>query len=388
MKDSVIPSQKYNFGSINSTPFDADRFLADLDTFIRFKTCVDQNRSEFAAARTWIQAFFDPAVTAFETFTFEGFTSLLIRPRPSDRPRLLGDGHIEVVPGGHGLFALRQEGPYLYGRGVADMKTQCLMMMTVLRDLLATGKANDFWLLLSEDEEIGSTRGARRTVELLDSRDCLPDVIFAPDGGPDFAYVEKEKGMISFDVTVPGQAAHGSRPFLGVNAIERMMALYADLQARFPNPRAESYWVPSLSMTRIDGGLAHNQIPDRCRAGFDLRFTETTTSAETVAVLEEIGQSYGATFTYREIGIATYYPRERPLARRYIDLLRHVSGKEPPILHSNGASNARFYVMQKRDVQILMSNPTVVGAHADTECLDARSLPAYYQLVHDTVQLV
>lgn len=375
-------------GSGTARLFDEERFLLDLDAFLRFKTCVDQNQPEFAAARAWIQSFFDPAVTAFETFTFKGFTSLLIRPRVSERPRLLGDGHIEVVPGRDDLFALQQEGPYLYGRGVADMKTQCLMMMTVLRDLLAMGEANDFWLLLSEDEEIGSTHGTRQMAKLLAERGCLPEVVFVPDGGPDFAYVEKEKGMISFDVTLYGQAAHGSRPFLGDNAIERMMSLYADFQARFPNPRSESDWVPSLTMTRIDGGQTHNQIPDQCGASFDMRFTETTPSEEIVTALEEIGRSYEAAFTYREIGIATYYPRERPLAKRYINLLRHVSGKEPTILHSNGASNARFYVMEKHDVQILMSNPTVVGAHADTECLDGRSLPAYYQLVQDTVRLV
>ncbi len=368
--------------------FDIGRFLSDLDTFIRFKTCVDQNQSEFAAARAWIRDFFDSSVTDFEVFAYNGFTSLLIKPLVSERPLLLGDGHIEVVPGGSGLFALRQKGPLLFGRGVADMKTQCLMMMTVLRDMLAENKAFDFWLLFSEDEEIGSARGAQQMIMLLDSRNCIPEVVFVPDGGPNFAYVEKEKGMISFDVKILGQSAHGSRPFLGINAIERMQALYTDFQARFPNPIEESEWVPSLSITSIEGGQAHNQIPDQCRAGFDLRFTEAFTPEEIVMALEEISQPYDAEITFREIGIATYYPRERPVARTYIDLLRSVSEREPAILHSNGASNARFYVMQKPEVQILMSNPTVVDAHAATECLDARSLPAFYRLVHDTVELI
>lgn len=368
--------------------FEIDQFLSDLDTFIRFKTCVDQNRPEFEAARAWIEGFFDINVTAFESFTFDGFTSLLIKPRASERPQLLGDGHIEVIPGSKDLFALRQEGPLLFGRGVADMKTQCLTMMTVLRDMLAEKKSIDFWLLFSEDEEIGSALGAQKLVELLDVRDCLPDVVFVPDGGPDFAYVEKEKGMISFEVTVHGRAAHGSRPFLGANAIGQLIAIYADLQSRFPNPQAEYEWVPSLSITGIEGGQAHNQIPDQCLAGFDLRFTETTNPEEIVTVLEEIIRPYDVDITYLEIGVATYYPRERPLARRYIDLLRNISGKEPAILHSNGASNARFYVRQKPEVQILMSNPKVVDAHASTECVDARSLPAYYQLVYDTVELI
>ena len=178
-----------------SMQFDESSFLSDLDTFIRFETCVDENQSEFAAARAWIQAFFEPAVTAFDIFTFKGFTSLVIRPRASERPRLLGDGHIEVVPGRSGLFRLRQQGSLLFGRGVADMKTQCLMMMTVLREQLSTGQATDFWLLLSEDEEIGSIHGAMQMTELLDERGCLPEVVFVPDGGPDFAYVEKESEL-------------------------------------------------------------------------------------------------------------------------------------------------------------------------------------------------
>ena len=127
-----------------------------------------------------------------EAFTSGRFTSLVIRSRRPRRPSILGEGHIEIVPGRPGLFRLRQEGPLLFGRGVADMKTQCLMMMTVLRDLPAAGEPNEFWLVLPEDEEIGSAHGAKPMVKLMGERDHLPDVVSVPDGGPYFAYVEKE----------------------------------------------------------------------------------------------------------------------------------------------------------------------------------------------------
>ena len=91
---------------------------------------------------------------------------------------------------------------------------------------------------------------------------------------------------------------------------------------------------------------------------------------------------------FHEIGQTTYYPRERPVARRYIDILRRVSGKEPEILHSNGASNGRFYAARNPDIQVLMSNPKVVGLHADEECLVAASLEPYYRLVRETALMV
>jgi len=73
------------------------------------------------------------------------------------------------------------------------MKTQCLVMV-VLRKLIDEGNHNDFWLLFSEDEEVGSANGVRIVLDYLSSKNLLPQVVFAPDGGPDFAYVEKEKG--------------------------------------------------------------------------------------------------------------------------------------------------------------------------------------------------
>ena len=367
--------------------FDREQFLSDLDTFVCFKTCVLQNRPEFDEARAWIKSFFDPERTEFIELTYNGFTNLIVKPKESAKPRVLGDGHIEVVPAENELFELRFVDGKVYGRGVADMKTQCLAMMWVLRDLIEEGSHNDFWLLFSEDEEIGSSNGTQRVVDYLDDRDWLPDVVFVPDGGPDFAYVEKEKGMIKFSAVTPGKAAHGSRPFLGVNAIERMFAFYGQLQARFPNPTSEDDWRPSLSMSKIVAGEAFNKIPDRCQAGFDLRYTEEYTAEAIVSAIKVIAAPFQAEIQIHEIGAATYYPKERPIARKYIDILRRVSGKEPQILHSNGASNGRFYVAKKPGIQVLMSNPTVVGSHAVIECVLEASLEPYYQLVRETALL-
>jgi succinyl-diaminopimelate desuccinylase len=374
--------------TIGNDMFDQQQFLDDLGQLIRFKTCVGENPEHFAAARAWIKAYFDPETTDIIEVAYGRFSNMLIRPRDSRAPGLLGDGHIEVVPGGEELFELRDVEGLLYGRGVADMKSQCLMMMWVLRELIAEGKHNDFWLLLTEDEEIGSANGVEPMVGYLAQCDWLPDVVFVPDGGPDFAYVEKEKGMIKFSATVPGKAAHGSRPFLGENAIHRMSEFYDTLRGRFPNPKSERDWIPSLSMTKIKAGEAYNKIPDSCWAGFDLRFTEDYAPQEVIAAVRQVGAAFEADLLFHEIGRATYYSRERPLARRYIDILRRVSGKEPQILHSNGASNGRFYAARNPDIQVLMSNPRVVGLHADEECLVATSLEPYYRLVRQTALMV
>ncbi|MFQ5349132.1 MAG: M20 family metallopeptidase [Thermoanaerobaculia bacterium] len=367
--------------------FDRQQFLTDLATFVGFKTVVCQNPDEFRRANSWIRGFFDPAKTELVDFACHGLTSTLIRPRGSARPRILGDGHIEVVPGDDSLFQLREQNGILTGRGVADMKTQCLTMIYVLRRLIDEGDHNDFWLLFSEDEEVGSQYGVALVSEYLAEHDLLPRVVFAPDGGPDFAYVEKEKGIFTFEVTVGGRAAHASRPYLGRNAIARMMELNTALERAFPNPTDESDWWASLSMTSIDAGEASNKIPDRCRAGFDLRLTEKETVAGITARLEEICAGFDAELTVRQADPATYYPKEAPVARDYLEILRRVSGKEPLILHSAGASNGRIYVARDPRIHVLMSSPSMGSAHAVGECLDSSSLDAYYQLCYETARM-
>jgi succinyl-diaminopimelate desuccinylase len=367
--------------------FNQKQFLSDLKTFVGFKTIVCQNKAEFLKANAWIKSFFDPEKTEFIEIDCHGLNSLIIKPRDSDRPNILGDGHIEVVPGDDHLFELKEDGGHLYGRGVADMKTQCLMMIYVFRQLVEAGNHNDFWLLFSEDEEIGSANGVKIVLEYLSDNDLMPKIVFAPDGGPDFAYVEKEKGIMTFSVTIKGQAAHASRPFLGNNAIDQMMAFYAELQQVYPNPQGEDDWRISLSMTKISAGDALNQIPGCCTAGFDLRLTERDDTAEIVAQINKVGHGFEANITFHQQDIATYYPKEAPIARKYIEILRKVSGKEPKIVHSNGASNGRLYVAKDKNIQVLMSNPTVVGSHANNECLVMASLESYYNLVLETAML-
>lgn len=368
-------------------PFDRARFLDDLETFVAFETIVCRNSEAFREADRWLLGHFDADTIEVEEVDCHGLTSSIIKPRGSERPNILGDGHIEVVPGPSELFSMRRDGDRVTGRGVADMKTQCLMMVYALRALLDEGDGNDIWLLFSEDEEVGSRYGVEVVVDRLASRGVLPKVVFAPDGGNDFAYVEKEKGIAGFEVEMTGSAAHASRPFLGDNAIHRTMDLARDLMSTFPNPECESDWRPSLSLTTIEGGEARNQIPDRCVAGFDLRITEDEDLATLQATLTERIEAAGGRVRFDHPAPATYYPREAPIARRYLDILRNARDREPEVLHAAGASNGRIYAAADPDIHVLMSSPTVGGSHAEDEWLDIASLEAYYRVVYETFKL-
>lgn|GEM_PF-3275785 len=366
--------------------FDERPFIADLSTLVGFETIACQNPDAFAAARAWIRARFPSDATVIEAIPCGTVTSLLIRPANSTRPRLVMDGHIEVVPGSPDQFTLRQNDGWLYGRGAADMKTQCLVMIDALADAIARDAHHDTWLLLTEDEEVGSRHGLAIVLGVLQERGHMPPLVFAPDGGHDFAYVEKEKGMLQFDAVSRGQAAHASRPFLGANAIDPLWAAYRVLREAFPNPTAEADWRPSLSMTRVNAGEAYNRIPEVATAGFDLRFTEDWSLEAITDRVRSIVEAAGCELQTHGSGPATYYPKEAPVARWYLDLLEAAAGRPPAIMHANGASNGRLWVAADPAIQVLMSSPTIEGSHADGERVLLASIPRFDALTRSLIQ--
>ena len=363
-----------------------DEFIGDLRDLVSFRTVVCENPGEFRKANEWIRTFFAGSGVEFIEFRTGQLTSTIIKPTDSVRPSMIGDGHIEVVPASPGQFTLRRRGGKLWGRGTADMKTQVLAMMHVMRSLVAAGQHHDFWLVLTEDEEVGSQGGAVVVIDHLVGEGLLPPVVFAPDGGPNFGYVEKEKGIATFTVTSKGVAAHASRPYLATNPIDAMFDLAGVLKDAFPDPVDESDWRPSIAMTGIGAGTASNRIPAECRAVFDLRFTEEESPRTVRDTIESLVGRFDASVSFEKVEPTAYYPKEAPAARRFLRLLEDVSGTPPPIIHSAGASNGRHYAAAG-DVHVLMSNPMACGAHGEAEWVSEDSLLPYIDLVHRTATI-
>lgn len=365
---------------------DLATFVDDLRTLVRYRTVVCRNPEAFTHARDWIRQYLAGTDAEFLDFDVEGMTSTIIRPHGSTRPTMIGDAHLEVVPAADQMFELTREDDRLYGRGVADMKTALLMLLRVLRDLLTSDDHRDLWLVITEDEEVGSQRGAACIVDYLAERDLLPPVAFVPDGGHDFAYVEREKGIAAIRAVACGDTAHASRPWLAANPIEAMMAFARDCKQAYPDPADEADWRSTFVPTRISADGPTNQIPAECRAVFDMRFTGDDTPAAFRARIDEIADERGVAVRYSKLHAAAYYPRDAPIARDYLQMLAQTTSREPKILHSAGASNGRFYAAQ--GVHVLMTNASAGGGHSRREWVDASSLPTYHEVVHRTIALV
>jgi acetylornithine deacetylase len=100
------------------------------------------------------------------------------------------------------------------------------------------------------------------------------------------------KGFVWAEIETFGEAAHGSRLNVGIDAIAKMgrvlvglEALDRDLRSRPPHPLVET---ASLHASLIEGGIELSTYPDRCRLQLERRTVPGETAASVEAELREI----------------------------------------------------------------------------------------------------
>ncbi len=157
-------------------------------------------------------------------------------------PTLHFNGHYDVVPPGSGWSSdpfkpLIREGK-LYGRGASDMKGGIASIIAALRALAEADTVFNGVVEASftPDEETGGETGV---LYMLEQGLAEPNyAVVAEPSTPTVIWIGN-KGAVWALVEVFGKQAHGSTPWLGVNAFEKMVEI-AYLMVKELKPRIES----------------------------------------------------------------------------------------------------------------------------------------------------
>ena len=253
-------------------------FIKDLTTLISFKSVQGESKENapFGEENAKALNYFLTLAKdfGFETINYDGYVGEVVY---GDGEEIGLIGHLDVVPAGDGWdsdpFTLTGKDGYLFGRGVLDDKTGCLILLYALKELKDSGKKinKKFRLFLGINEESGW-----RDVEYLKTKTDLPKYGFSPDGNFPLGYAEK--GMYEVCFSIPslknfhslsggtvvnavcakascvavkkiddslvkkyslsidnngvihsvGKSAHGSTPHLGVNALKNLFDFFLE----------------------------------------------------------------------------------------------------------------------------------------------------------------
>lgn len=215
-----------------------------------------------------------------------GRPSVLARLTRGEGRSLILSGHLDTVGVADMTidpFDPAVEEGRLRGRGSADMKGGVAAALAAARDAATDGFRGTLVISLTADEE-ESAAGCRRLVE--DGLRADAAVVCEPTG---LAIMPAHKGFTWIHVDFHGQAAHGSRPERGVDAIRhaglflaRLDELESTLTGRKKHPLLG---YGSIHAGTIEGGTAPSVYPSSCRLTLERR---TLPGEGVPAVLSEV----------------------------------------------------------------------------------------------------
>lgn len=313
-----------------------------------------------------------------------GRPSVLARLACGPGPVLTFCSHIDVVPAGeralwNGVdpFGAEVRAGRMHGRGTADAKgpvAAALEAVALLR-ALEVPLAGTLELALVADEE---AMGFLGTGYLVGRGVLKPDLAIV--GEPtSLRVVRAQRGAAWLRLTTRGRAAHGSEPSRGVNAIEHMAALIAELPASLPARTHPLLGAPTLNVGTISGGEKVNIIPASCSIEIDRRTLPGETLAEVVASLEAAVERARERVPGLQAAVETLAacdPFEVPEDAPLVEVARACAaeaGVEPEVIGFRGASDARF--LAEAGAQTIVWGPGDISlAHTARESIDLAEL--------------
>ncbi|MEM7600902.1 MAG: M20/M25/M40 family metallo-hydrolase [Verrucomicrobiota bacterium] len=185
----------------------------------------------------------------------------------------------------------------VYGRGASDTKGTMAAMLWALHETkhhvcdLEVG-VSFVGLMGEEAGQPGSKHFAAAHAD---------EYSFAVVGEPtSLETVYAHKGCVWLELSTAGRSCHGSTPELGENAILKLSPILSDLVFRLREELASfedtALGLPTVNLSKIEGGTSPNIVPSSCSAVLDFRETPTLcqsggSRALVASILEELDLS-------------------------------------------------------------------------------------------------
>ena len=202
-------------------------------------------------------------------------------------------GHIDTVAFGdeqawtYPPLSAQIRNGILYGRGAADMKSGVAAMIIAAQCVLASGRIpeKDLWFCFTADEEAGGM-GILSIMQSGELSDVEEFIIAEPS---ELKLGLCEKGALWLRIHAEGLLAHGSRPEVGINAVEALMdfhhRLHQAVDTETPHPLLNT---TTISTTGFYGGIMTNVIPAQAYMELDIRTLPSLPNAEVVEFAQKI----------------------------------------------------------------------------------------------------
>jgi len=348
--------------------------FADLVAFPTIST----DRAANHDALEYIDRFLSERGLFVNRHEWKGHESLVATTHRTRNPRIMLGAHLDVVPAPPRLFKLEERDGKFYGRGTCDMKFAIAAYLQLIDDIKDNLNQYDLGIMITTDEELGGRNGVRQLLH----DGYRTEACVLPDGGQDWALEQSAKGVLWIAATATGATAHGSRPWEGENAIEKLMLFIQAAQRELFTEQASS--ANTMNIGRIHGGEAPNQVANVCTADLDIRPLNRDEQSRILGRLQELSVEYDVSLEHILNDSPIYIDLADPYVMAYVQSVEKAIGRPVESIQSNGGSDARYFA--EYDIPTLVGYPTGGGRHSDHEWLEVKGFYQFNDVLHDFVQ--
>lgn len=355
-----------------------EKILSYLKELVRFQTTQDKPK-EIEKCLAYIEKSLRFYPFVITHYTSNGKPSFIATTEKIKHPTVFLVAHIDVVPGKQELFTLQHSGDNLLGRGVCDMKFAIAVFLTALEELYKeNGTLPSVGLMFTSEEEIEGNNGPGF---LLQKHGYRSEIAIIPDGGDNWQIVEEAKGILQLQITIPGKAGHGSKPWEGESAIAALFDVGKTIQKIFPNPKKPE-WVTTCNFGIVQAGEAINQICDKAILRVDIRFTPNTTVED---IIKKIQQNVPiVTIDVIDILPSFSIDKKNKYVQQWVSLLQTYQEKKDIFIQETSATDAPFF--SRIGIPCIVSKPVGGLIHSDNEWISLSSIVEYKELLKKFLQ--
>ncbi len=304
-------------------------------------------------------------------------------------PNLCYAGHTDVVPPGNikdwtvNPFKPTVKSNYLIGRGANDMKSSIACFVTAVNNFLKKNKKfnGSISFLITGDEEGYAINGTKRVVEYLKRKKEKIDfcIVGEPTNPNKLGQMIKigRRGSLSGKIEITGTQGHIAYPHLSNNPINTLVAICKKLKERKLDKGNKNFQPSNLEFTSINvENKAHNIIPARAKAQFNIRYNNIHTSSslkkKVNLVIKNISKKnkckYKVNYMANGDAFLTKPGKTIFMAKKIIKKITRIT---PKFSTTGGTSDARFIKKISPCLEFGLVNKTM---HRVDECVSLSDL--------------
>jgi succinyl-diaminopimelate desuccinylase len=326
----------------------------------------------------WIEDTLDEPTLSLERFAVDPEKPNLVATLPgSTEQTVCFNGHLDTVRYDEADWSYdplgERDGERLYGRGASDMKGAVAAMIQVALAYARTDTTPPVTLQFAfvSDEETGGDAGLTTVLETdgFDPDACVVGETTSRNGR--YSVSVADRGNIWLTLEASGTAAHGSRPMIGENAIDRLTGAIEQLRNEFgqrelsldasmdeiiaesvgfyePEAGAEAtrklFQYPTINLGIIEGGTAINTVPASACARVDIRLSAGVDTGTALGGIRQcLNGMEGIEITDISWTLGSYEPLGSPIVEASAEAARQVVDDRVYCRSATGGGDAKVF---------------------------------------------